>query len=146
MRQQSERNGGDSPVPFHERVTERAVPLFLDPCLMTAEETARILDRAEEMLDWIKRVKEYALQEALKGTVYPGWTIGESRTYRVFTNDAEVAKRVRMIGKNPFEKKLLSVADMEKMLGKKRFAEVLGDLTEKPKGRAVLVKDREDVR
>ena len=38
-----------------------------------------------------------------------------------------------------FKKSLIPITEMEKLMGKKTFAEVLGGLVEKPKGRPTLV-------
>ena len=38
-----------------------------------------------------------------------------------------------------YQRKLYGITEMEKLMGKKAFAEVLGSLVEKPKGRPTLV-------
>ena len=38
-----------------------------------------------------------------------------------------------------FKKTLIPITEMEKLMGKKAFAEILGSLVEKPKGRPTLV-------
>ena len=98
-----------------------------------------MLARADELVLWAGAVKDYALAAALQGERFPGWKVVESRSIRRFTDDAEVARRVNEAGKDPFEMKLLSVAAMEKLLGKKRFSEILADLTERPAGKPALV-------
>jgi len=113
---------------------------FRDPQLLTEEELSDVLGRAGELVSWAEAVKDYALATALKGRRIPGWKIVESRANRRFTDDAEAARRVREeTDKDPYETRMLSVSAMEKLLGKKKFAELLSDLTVRPAGKPALV-------
>ena len=42
-------------------------------------------------------------------------------------------------GFDPYQRKLLGVTDMQKMLGKKKFNDILGELIVKPQGKPTLV-------
>jgi hypothetical protein len=42
-------------------------------------------------------------------------------------------------GYDPFERKLLTITAMEKLLGKKNFEALLGDMVVKPSGKPMLV-------
>ena len=42
-------------------------------------------------------------------------------------------------GYDPFERKLLTITAMEKLLGKKNFEALLGDMVVKPSGKPTLV-------
>lgn len=112
---------------------------FEPPPLLTEEEIAEVLTRVDELVAWASSVKEYALHEALAGTVFPGWKIAEGRANRRYTDEQAVADKVTAIGENPYEQKILGVTAMEKLLGKKKFAELLGDLVERPEGKPTLV-------
>ena len=61
------------------------------------------------------------------------------RANRRFTDDAAVAARVKKAGKDPYEQKLLGVTALEKLLGKKAFADLLSDLVTRPEGKPTLV-------
>ena len=63
----------------------------------------------------------------------------EGRSVRRYTDEEAVAKAVQADGKDPYEKKLLGITDMTRLLGRKHFDEVLGGLIEKPRGKATLV-------
>ena len=69
----------------------------------------------------------------------PGFKAVAGRTVRKFTDDAAVASRVENAGMDPWERKLLGVTALEKMLGKKKFSELLADLVSRPEGKPVLV-------
>ena len=114
---------------------------FKDPALLSDEEIADVLSRVDHLISWAEGVREYALGEALRGHAYPGFKVVSGRAFRKYTDDAAVASRVESIGKDPWEKKLLGVAALEKMLGKKAFSDLLSDLITRPEGKPVLVPD-----
>ena len=112
---------------------------FQPPAELTEIEIAGILEKADSLIAWANDVQEYALQQALSGTQYPGFKVVEGRSNRKYTNDAAVAEAVTKAGFDPYEKKLLGITAMTAALGKKRFNELLGDLIVKPQGKPVLV-------
>ena len=112
---------------------------FADPALLSDREIADVLTRVDALTAWANDVREFALSEAIKGHEYPGFKVVEGRTVRRFTDDAEVASRVEAAGRDPYERKLLGVAALEKLLGKKDFTRILGDLVTRPQGKPTLV-------
>lgn len=50
-----------------------------------------------------------------------------------------VSKAVEAAGFDPYEKKLLGITAMQKLLGKSRFEELLAAYIEKPQGKPTLV-------
>ena len=46
---------------------------------------------------------------------------------------------MKKAGYDPYEPKLLGITAMEKLLGKKKFADILNGLVEKPQGKPALV-------
>ena len=50
-----------------------------------------------------------------------------------------MADAVFQAGYEPYAKKVLGLTEMQKLLGKKKFEELLGGLIEKPQGKPVLV-------
>ena len=121
-----------------ETAMELAKHEFKDPALLSDQEIAEVLGKAEEVASWANDVKEYALTEALKGKIFPGWKVVEGRSIRKLSDEAKAAEAVVAIGKDPYEKKLLSITDLTKLLGKKRFDELLGALVYKPPGKPTL--------
>ena len=114
---------------------------FEMPDTLDMDEIAAILPRIDSLVAWAGDVKEYALQQALSGTEYPGFKIVEGRSVRKFTDEAVVAEAVEAAGFDPYEKKLLGITAMTSLLGKKRFEELLGGMTYKPPGKPALVPD-----
>ena len=98
-----------------------------------------ILSKADELISWANDIKDYALQKAVSGKEWHGWKLVEGRSVRKFTNEDEVVSAVTGAGFDPYEKKLLGITAMQKLLGKARFDELLSRLIEKSKGKLTLV-------
>ena len=113
---------------------------FQTPALLADEEIADILGKVDALTAWASDVKEYALQQAISGTAFPGWKLVEGRSNRKYTSEAAVAAAVEGAGFNPYEKKVLGITAMQKLLGKSRFEELLAPYIEKPQGRPTLVR------
>ncbi len=98
-----------------------------------------ILSKADELISWANDIKDYALQKAVSGKEWHGWKLVEGRSVRKFTNEDEVVSAVTGAGFDPYEKKLLGITAMQKLLGKARFDELLSGLIEKSRGKLTLV-------
>ena len=112
---------------------------FRIPARLTDDEIAAILPLLDQLIDWSNDVKEYALQEALKGTEYEGFKLVEGRSNRKYKDEKAVASTVTDAGYEPYQKKLLGITDMTALLGKKKFEELLGKLVYKAPGKPTLV-------
>lgn len=108
------------------------------PDTLEDAEIAGILARIDDLTAWASDIKEYALSQALAGTKYPGFKVVEGKSNRKYTDEDAVAKAVSDAGYNPYEQKVMGVTSMTKLLGKKRFDELLAGLIYKPPGRPVL--------
>lgn len=116
---------------------------FQDPALLTIDEIGQILHIADQLASWAKDVQEYALDQAVRGTRFPGWKLVEGRSNRVIA-DAEVAKQklaAAGLDQDKYLKprELFGIGELEKRIGKKPLAELLGELIQKPPGKPVLV-------
>jgi hypothetical protein len=92
-------------------------------------EVADILRMESTITLWLKRVREQALATLLNGGEIPGHKVVAGRGSRAWADDLEVAALLKAEGytaEDITETKLLSVAAMEKALGKKKVAEILG--------------------
>ena len=112
---------------------------FQEPALLNDDEIAEILGRIDELTAWASDIKEYALNQAINGKEWTGWKLIEGRSNRKYINDNAVAKVVEDAGFDPYEHKVLGITAMQKMLGKAKFNELLGDFIEKPQGKPALV-------
>lgn len=112
---------------------------FQAPALLDDEEIADILGKVDALTAWASDVKEYALQQAISGKEWTGWKLVEGRSNRKYTSEADVAAAVESVGLDPYERKVLGVTAMQKLLGKTRFEELLSPYIEKPQGKPTLV-------
>ncbi len=112
---------------------------FKLPPLLTDEDIEDILSRVDALVSWASDIKEYALQQAVSGKEWHGWKLVEGRSNRRYTNEAAVIQTVSNAGFDPYERKLLGITAMQKLLGKARFDELLTGYIEKPQGKPTLV-------
>jgi len=112
---------------------------FQMPAMLEEYEVDAILMKVDQLTSWAADVKEYALNSALQGTDYEHFKVVEGRSNRKYTNEDAVAETVLAAGYDPYEKSVLGITAMSKLLGKKRFEELLGGLTVKPQGKPTLV-------
>lgn len=112
---------------------------FQSPALLDDEEIADILGKVDALTAWASDVKEYALQQAISGKEWTGWKLVEGRSNRKYTSEAAVAATVEGAGFDPYERKVLGVTAMQKLLGKTRFEELLAPYIEKQQGKPTFV-------
>ena len=111
---------------------------FKDPPLLSDEEIADVLSRVDGLVAWAEGVREYALKAALDGRKIAGWKLVEGKSARKFTDDKAVAARVEVAGFDPYEKKMLGLTALERLMGKKNFTNLLSDLVVRPRGKPIL--------
>lgn len=75
------------------------------------------------------------------GAFRRGFKLVEGRFVRKYANGTAVTNTVEDAGFDPYEKKLLGITAMQKLLGKNRFNELLSGFIEKPQGKPTLVPD-----
>lgn len=98
-----------------------------------------ILASLDRLTSWANDVKEYALNAALQGRQWEKFKLVEGRSVRKYTDEEKVAEVVKSAGYDPYERKVLGVTAMTKLLGKAKFEEVLNGLIHKPQGKPTLV-------
>jgi len=120
---------------------ELAKKEFAPAPTLSDEEIADILKVADELSKWAKDIWEHAFEEAKEnGKVWPGFKLVRGRSNRVFTDTEKVADMLKSKGfEDIYTSKLKGIGALEKLVGKKDFGEILGDLVVKPEGKPVLV-------
>ena len=114
------------------------------PGLIAPEEMAAdILPWLSIIKAWCTSVEEYALQQALGGVAYPGFKLVEGRSVRKITDSDAVASLLKGEGYDTAEymkpATLCGISDLEKLVGKKRFAALCAGYITKPQGKPTLV-------
>lgn len=110
--------------------------------LLSDTEVGEALKMAQDLAKWAEDLKEYALTESLKGKIIPGWKAVEGRSVRAFKDTDLAIKTIIDSGIDEallYERKQLTLAQIEKLLGTKQFKELVGELVEKAPGKPTLV-------
>lgn len=131
-----------------EKNLEIAKYEFADPHQLSKENLADILGRAKEIDSWLKDVQEYSLiQVRDHGETIPGWKLVEGRSNRKITDQESL---LFVLEANGFEddqilkpRELQNLTNLEKLIGKKVFNDLAGDLIVKPEGKPVLVREED---
>ena len=110
--------------------------------LLTDAEIGDILTRAQDLQDWVKSLQDYALSAALDGREIKGWKAVEGRGSRDWAGGTDQAfKLLAERGIDDallWERKPVTVAGLEKALGKKAFEEIAGDIICRTAGKPTL--------
>lgn len=114
---------------------------FAKPPLLTDEEIEDILSRLDDLTKWANEIAAYAQDAAINhGKQWSGFKLVEGRSIRKYTDETAVVIAATSAGyRDIFKKSLIPITEMEKLMGKKTFAEVLGGLVIKPQGKPTLV-------
>ncbi len=100
----------------------------LKPPIISDEEVGQILQKAKDLAKWAKDLEEYALSACLQGKAIPGWKAVEGRTSRQYTDIDAAFENLKANGIDEavlYERKPLTVAALEKVLGKQQYKELL---------------------
>ncbi len=115
---------------------------FKMPPLLTDAEIESVLAKLPDIKKWADEIQEYALAKALAGKEWTGFKLVEGRSVRKFTDERAVVKAANEAGYHDiYKQSLISITEMEKLMGKAEFSKVLGALVTKPQGKPTLVPD-----
>lgn len=109
--------------------------------LLTDSEIEKILSVIPNLTKWANEIMAYATESAVNhGKHWNGFKIVEGRSVRKYKDETAVAKALEDAGyKDIYRKSLITLTEMQKLLGKQNFNEILGNLIIKPKGKPALV-------
>lgn len=112
---------------------------------LTDGEIGHILGEIDDLTKWAEDLKAAALTKIQEGGDIPGWKVVEGKSNRKFKDGTEEKAIVAAARKAGFEKallyetKMLTLSQIEKLMGKKTFTEALGQYVVKPQGKPTLV-------
>ena len=127
-----------------DRNVKQAFDLGELPPLITAEEAGRRLCAMEDVAKYQKDLQAWALSECLAGKDVPGWKAVEGRGSRDWADMDKAFKTLTDGGINEailWEKKPLTLAQVEKVVGKKDFEAAVGSMVVWNPGKPALVKE-----
>lgn len=114
---------------------------FALPPLLTDAEIEDILGKLDDLTKWANEIIAYAQDAAINhGKHWTGFKVVESKTNRKYTDETAVIEAANAAGYHDiYKKSLISITEMEKLMGKKTFSEILGEYVKKPQGKPTLV-------
>lgn len=114
---------------------------FRMPPLLTDAEIEDILAVLPDLTKWANEITAYALDTALNhGKEWNGFKVVEGRSVRKYRDEAAVAEAAKEAGyKDIYRQSLIPLTEMQRLMGKDKFEEILGGLITKAPGRPTLV-------
>lgn len=125
-----------------EKNMELAKYDFEEPALLDNNDVAYILSKIDELVNWAGDVKDFALEQALNGEEYDGFKVVEGRSNRKYADTEAIVEILRDNNFNDPDifkpSELITLTNMEKLVGKKKLTELIGDYIVKPPGKPTL--------
>lgn len=114
---------------------------FKLPPLLTDTEIEAILPMLPDITKWAYDINAYALEMSVsRGKEWNGYKVVEGRSVRKYADEDAVAEAAKQNGYTDiYRKSLITLTEMQKLMGKKKFEEILGRLIIKPPGKPTLV-------
>lgn len=109
---------------------------------LSNDEISEILEKVDSLVKWASDVKDYALDKALEGQEFKGYKLVEGRSQRKWKDEKAVAKILTDRGfleNIIWTKKLTTISNIERAIGKKETERLFKDLIDKPTGKPTLV-------
>jgi hypothetical protein len=116
---------------------------FKMPPLLTDSEIEEVLSILPDLTKWANEITAYATDAAVNhGKEWQGFKVVEGRSVRKYKDENAVAEKAVAGGyKDIYRKSLIPLTEMQKLMGKSKFEELLGDLIYKPPGKPTLVQN-----
>ena len=114
---------------------------FALPPLLTDAEIEDVLAKLDELTAWASDIRAYALEAAIHhGKHWNGFKLVAGRSNRKYADEDAVAETAKAAGyRDIYRQSLITITEMERLMGKPKFNEILGGLIEKPPGKPSLV-------
>lgn len=103
---------------------------FTDPRLLTDSELVEVYKKAPQVEAWLKSVAGFMFEEALAGKTWPDLKLVEGQCRRGWTDEQAVIMKLKKDYKatDIGNFKVKGIGEVEKLVGKKNFTSLLGDL------------------
>lgn len=114
---------------------------FRLPPILTDAEIEEILAIIPDLTKWANEITAYATDAAVNhGKEWDGFKVVEGRSVRKYRDEAKVAETAKEHGYTDiYRQSLIPMTEMQKLMSKSKFEEILGDLIYKPPGKPTLV-------
>lgn len=114
---------------------------FKLPPLLTDNEIEEILSKLSDLTKWANDIVTYATDAAVNhGKEWSGFKVVEGRSNRKYKDEDKIAEVAKANGyKDIYRTSLITLTEMEKLMGKQKFKDILGDFIIKAPGKPTLV-------
>ena len=114
---------------------------FKLPPLLLDSEIEEVLSKLSDLTKWANEIIAYATDAAVNhGKEWHGFKVVEGRSIRKYKDEEAVAEVAKANGyKDIYRQSLITLTEMQKLMGKKKFEQILGGLIHKPPGKPMLV-------
>lgn len=123
---------------FHKKLARFELK---SPHLLTDSEIEEVLTHIDDLVKWSNEVKEYATKVSLEsGKEWEGYKLVHGRSTRKFKDEDKVVEIAKENGyDNIYKQSLLSMTELQKMMGKSTFESLFKDEFIKQLGKPTLV-------
>lgn len=114
------------------------------PAALSDEELGEWLQKVEGLAAYARELEDYAQTALLEGRILPGWKLVQGRSTRKWTDQDAAFRQMEADGIDEamlYTRTPISLTAAEKMLGKKKFAEVMSAFITRAPGAPKLAKD-----
>lgn len=114
------------------------------PAALSDEELGEWLQKVEGLAAYARELEDYAQTALLDGRTLPGWKLVQGRSTRKWTDQDAAFRQMEADGIDEamlYTRTPISLTAAEKMLGKKKFAEVMSAFITRAPGAPKLAKD-----
>jgi len=116
-----------------DKALELAKLDFAEPMLLTDAQLIEVYAQSPQVTKWLTAVTDYLYKEALAGKKWEGYKLVDGQNRRGWTDEATALdilqdQKLKLKYKDLVTTKLKGIADIEKLVGKKEFPALLGDV------------------
>lgn len=126
-----------------EKQMEMAQYDFMDANELSPDEVAEILAKLPDFEAWMTDIREWALSFLISGGKIPGFKVVEGRSTRAITDQDKAAETLEAEGFYPYEKKFMTITALEKLVGRRKFNELLSPYITRKPGKPTIASDED---
>ena len=115
-----------------DKALELAKLDFAEPMLLTDAQLIEVYAQSPQVTKWLSAVTDYIFKEAMNGKKWEGYKLVDGQNHRGWTDESKAASILydKGFADDDFynDPKLKGIGDIEKLVGKKVFPTLLGDV------------------
>lgn len=113
--------------------------------LLSDDELACVMEKADDLSKWADEIMAYATAQAIEyGKEYPGWKLVSGRSVTKLADEAAAVKAAKDAGLTDdqlYKKSVVTLTEFKKLLGKDRYENLIVPFTKKSTPKLTLTRD-----